>query len=172
MFHNFIETILIKLWREVMKNITIKLEEREHKILKRITKQGKAPARKITRANILLLANRKKKTTEIADILGICLETVSRTKKKYVENGLDYAINERQRPGAPIKVDGRAEAEIITLACSNPPEGRAKWSLRLLAERIKLEVSHVTVYNTLKKMKLNRGKLNNGASQKQTQNLF
>jgi len=140
-----------------MKKIDINLPKRDYNILKRVTKQGKAPARTITRANILLLANRKKKTNEIAEILDISTETVSRTKRKYAENGLEYAIYERERPGAPIKVDGRAEAEIITLACSNPPEGRAKWTLRLLADKIQLNVSHVTVHNTLKKMKSNRG---------------
>lgn len=161
-----------KIMGEVMKSIDIKLTGRDHNRAKRITKQGKESARTIIRANILLLANRKKKTKEIADILGVCRETVGRTKKKYVEHGLDYAINERKRPGAPIKVDGRAEAEIITLACSNPPEGRAKWSLRLIAEKIKLEVSHVTVHNTLKKMKLNHGRSNNGVSPRLTQSLF
>jgi transposase len=155
-----------------MKSIEVNLSKKDVNVAKRITRQGRESARKIKRANILLLANRNKKTNEIADILGVCPETVGRTKKKYVENGLDYAINERKRPGAPIKVDGRVEAEIITLACSNPPEGRAKWSLRLIAEKIKLEVSHVTVHNTLKKMKLNRGKSNNGVSQRQTQSLF
>lgn len=134
-----------------MKKIDINLPKRDHNILKRITKQGKASARTITRANILLLANRKKKTNEIAEILEISVETVSRTKRKYAEHGLEYAIYERERSGAPIKVDGRAEAEIITLACSNPPEGRAKWTLRLLADKIQLNVSHVTVHNTLKK---------------------
>ena len=161
-----------KIMGEVMKSIDIKLTERDYNRAKRITKQGKESARTITRANILLLANRKKKTKEIADILEVCPETVGRTKKKYVEHGLNYAINERKRPGAPIKVDGRTEAEIITLACSNPPEGRAKWSLRLIAEKIKLEVSHVTVYNTLKKMKLNHGKSNNGVFPRLTQSLF
>ena len=140
-----------------MKNIKINLKQDEENILKRITKQGKEPVRKIKRAQILLLANKKKKTNEIAEILDICPETVGRTKKKYIENGLDYAITERKRPGKPKKIDGRAEAEIITLACSNPPEGRAKWTLRLLAEKVELNISHVAVYNTLKKTKLSLG---------------
>ena len=140
-----------------MKNIKINLNQNEENILKRITKQGKEPVRKVKRAQILLLANKKKKTKEIAEILDICPETVGRTKKKYIENGLDYAINECKRPGKPKKIDGRAEAEIITLACSNPPEGRVKWTLRLLADKVELGVSHVAIYNTLKKMKLSLG---------------
>ena len=88
-----------------MKSIAINLRQREEKILKRITKQGREPVRKVKRAQILLLANRKKKTNEIAEILDICAETVSRTEKKYVENGLDYAINERPRSGNPGKID-------------------------------------------------------------------
>lgn len=155
-----------------MVGIEIELSKKDVNIAKRITKQGKESARKINRAHILLLSNRKKGTNEIADILGVCPETVSRTKKKYVENGLDYALNERKRSGAPIKFDGRVEAEIITLACSNPPEVSTKWSLRLIAEKIKLEVSHVTVHNRLKKMKLSRGKSNNGVFQKPMQSLF
>jgi len=137
--------------------IAIELSERENNILKRITKQGKEPVRKVKRAQILLLANKKMKTKDIAEILDVSQETVSRTKKKYIEKGLNYAINERERPGAPVKVDGRAEAEIIKMACSNPPEGRVKWTLRLISNKIKLDISHVTVYNTLKKMKLNLG---------------
>ena len=140
-----------------MKRIEVKLTQREHNILTRITKQGKESARTIMRSNILLLANKAWRTKDIAETLDICNETVSRTKKKYIEEGVYGAIKEKERPGAPCKVDGRGEAEITLLACSDPPEGRSKWTLRLLAEKVELEVSHVTVYKTLKKMKLNLG---------------
>jgi len=125
--------------------------------LRDITRKGKESARKIKRANVLLLADEGKKDKEIQEIVRVSDTMVETTRKKFVLEGLENAINEKPRPGQPKKIDGRKEAELITLACSNPPEGRVKWTLRLLADKIKLDISHVAVYNTLKKMKLSLG---------------
>lgn len=136
----------------------LSLNNEQREVLINITTKGKESARKIKRANILLLIDNGKKDKEISEILKTSTRTIERIRKNFIEKGLESAINEEKRPGAPKKVDGRAEAEIITLACSEPPEGRAKWTLRLLADRvIKVDITHVTVYNTLKKMKLNLG---------------
>lgn len=133
------------------------LNEDQKKFLKNLTRKGKESVRKINRARVLLLSNEGKKDKEIQEIVGVSDTMVETTRKKFVLEGLENAINEKPRPGQPKKIDGRKEAELIALACSQPPEGRAKWTLRLLADKIMLDISHVAVSNTLKKMKLNRG---------------
>jgi len=141
-----------------MRKSNLSLSEEQKESLINIISKGKESARKIKRVNILLLINDGKKDTEISETLKTSTRTVERIRKKFLEEGLENAINEKKRPGAPKKVDGRGEAEIITLACSNPPEGRLKWTLRLIADNlVDLDVTHVTVHNTLKKTRLNLG---------------
>jgi transposase len=99
---------------------------------------------------------------EIAEALIVSKSTVGRIRKRYHEGGLDFALNEKARSGAPPKIDGRIEAELTLLACSEPPDGRSKWTVRLLADKlVELEViesiSHMSVQRQLKKMKLNLG---------------
>jgi len=83
-------------------------------------------------------------------------------KKRYFEGGLDFALHEKARSGAPLKMDGRIEAQLTLLACSDPPEGRSRWTVRLLADKlVEMEVvdsiSHMSVQRLLKKMKLSLG---------------
>ena len=123
---------------------------------------GKSSARSQTRARILLLADEGRDDDEITDILKVSKSTVSRIKKRYCDGGLDFALNEKPRSGAPLKMDGRIEAQLTLLACSDPPEGRSKWTVRLLADKlVEMEVvdsiSHMSVQRLLKKMKLNLG---------------
>lgn len=133
------------------------LNQDQRRFLKNITRKGKESARKINRARVLLLSDEGKKDKEIMETLRVSDTMVENTRKKFVAEGLENAINEKPRPGKPKKIDGRKEAELITLACSDPPEGRSKWTLRLLADKIELDISHVAVYNTLKKTKLSLG---------------
>lgn len=133
------------------------LNEDQKTFLKNLTRKGKNSVRKINRARVLLLSDEGKKDKEIQKIVGVSDTMVETIRKKFVLEGLENAINEKPRPGQPKKIDGRKEAELIALACSQPPEGRAKWTLRLLADKIMLDISHVAVYNTLKKMKSNHG---------------
>jgi transposase len=133
------------------------LNEDQRTFLKNLTRKGKESVRKINRVRVLLLSDEGKKDKEIQEIVGVSDTMVEMTRKKFVLEGLERAINEKPRPGQPKKIDGRKEAELIALACSQPPEGRAKWTLRLLANKIMLDISHVAVGNALKKMKLNRG---------------
>ena len=135
----------------------VSLDKQQRKFLKDITTKGKESARKIKRASILLLADEGKKDKEIMETVRVSDGMVENIRKKFVLEGLENAINEKSRPGQPKKINGRKEAELITLACSQPPEGRAKWTLRLLADKIELDISHVAVYNTLKKTKLSLG---------------
>lgn len=133
------------------------LNQEQKVFLKDLTRKGKESARKINRARVLLLADEGKKDKEIMENVRVSDGMVETTRKKFVLGGLENAINEKPRPGQPKKIDGRKEAELILLACSNPPEGRSKWTLRLLADKIELDISHVAVRNTLKKTKLSLG---------------
>jgi transposase len=88
--------------------------------------------------------------------------TSNRIRKRYCEGGLESALNEKARSGAPTNIDGRIEAKLTLLACSEPPEGRSKWTVRLLADKlVEMEVvdsiSHMSVQRLLKKMKLSLG---------------
>jgi len=141
-----------------MKGFKIKLKAKEEQILKDIVKKGTEKARKITRCRILLLCNANKNKTTIASILSINPNTISNTCRRFLGEGLESAINEKPRPGAPTIFDGKLKAKITALACSEPPEGRSQWSLRLLADKaVELElidsISHAKIGTILKKTK-------------------
>jgi transposase len=141
-----------------MKGFKIKLKAKEIKILKSIISKGEEKARKITRCRILLLCNENKNKATIASMLSINPNTISNTCRRYIDEGLDSAINEKPRPGAPTLFDGKLRAKITALACSTPPEGYSKWSLRLLSDKaVELDlvdsISHTDVGRILKKTK-------------------
>jgi transposase len=99
---------------------------------------------------------------EIVETLKVSKTTVCRIRKRYCEGGLDYALREKPRSGAPAKIDGKIEAKITMIACSEPPDGRSKWTLKLLADKlVEMEVvdsiSNMTVQRVLKKMKSSPG---------------
>jgi len=136
----------------------VSLNEEQREYLKSITNKGKESARKIKRAHILLLADKGKKDKEIQKIVKASDTTIERVRKRFALEGLDVGINEKPRPGQPKKLDGRGEAILIATACSNPPDGRSEWSIRLLTDKlVELNIKRETVRTTLKKMKLNRG---------------
>ena len=129
-------------------------EERTH--LLDFIKSGKHSARKLNRARILLLADEGKADGEIAEALHTGTATVQRTRQRFVEGNLEGALNERPRPGGQKKLDEKGEAILETLAHSKPPEGRKRWTLQLLADRlVQLKVvaslSYETVRQELKK---------------------
>ena len=139
----------------------LKLTNKELKTLKALTKSGIIKARKVNRCRILLLANERKSQYEIADILKMSRTTINETCKRYVQGGLDNALNERPRSGAPNIFSGKQQAKITALACSTPPEGAGRWSLRLLADKavelkIVEDISYETVGVMLKKTNLSR----------------
>ncbi len=119
-----------------MKSLEIRLEEEEVQFLNEFVKKGFRKAREVYRANTLLLADKGKKEAEIAEILSVHRKTIWRIKKRYVEKGLETALKYKPRSGQPIKYDEKKQAEIIALACSYPPEGRKRWSIRLLVEEV------------------------------------
>jgi len=140
----------------------VRLKEEEREGLSRYLRRGKSSARSLTRARILLLADEGRDDGEISKALKVSKSTANRIRKRYFEEGLEFALHEKARSGAPTKMDGRIEAQLTLLACSEPPDGRSKWTLRLLADRlVELEavesISHMSVQRLLKKMKSNRG---------------
>jgi transposase len=113
--------------------VDLTAEEREH--LLQVIRRGQQSARKITRARILLKAADGWPDDHIAAALDVGVATVERTRKRFVEANL-AALNDRPRPGARPKLDGKQEAHVIALACSQAPEGQAHWTLRLLAGKV------------------------------------
>jgi len=140
----------------------VHLNEQEREELRQYLRKGKSSARSLTRARILLLADDGRDDEEIAETLNVSKSTIIRIRTRYCEGGLDSALHEKARSGAPSKIDGRIEAELTLLACSDPPDGRSKWTVRLLADKLVEiavvdSISHMSVQRLLKKMKLNLG---------------
>ena len=150
-----------------MKKYIVTLAEDEREALGELTSKGKRKSQKILAALILLGCDEGKFQTkrstneEIARVLNTSMRKIDRVKKRFVEEGLEVALNGRK--GSRIyakKADGDFEAHLIALSCSEPPEGFARWSLRLLADKVaKLDyiggISHEVVRRVLKKTKSN-----------------
>ncbi|MBI1914876.1 MAG: helix-turn-helix domain-containing protein [Planctomycetes bacterium] len=124
--------------------------------------------RQRNRVDILLCAADGDTDAEIADDLGIATNTVARIRQRFVADGLDAAVSEKTRGGAPPKLDGKQEALLIALACSPAPEGQTCWTIRRLTERVVgLEIAHPvsreTVRRLLKKTSSSRGSSSPGA---------
>lgn len=135
-------------------------EERER--LLKLIGQGETKARTLSRARILLKADEGLSDEQIAKMLYNGSATVGRVRQRFVEEGLESALHERPRRGQKPKLSGRDEAHLIAVACSAAPDGQAKWSLRLLADKavalgLAESLSHETVRRVLKKTTLNRG---------------
>lgn len=148
------------------KKYPVILTASEREQLKALIAAGTAPARKLTHARILLKADQSPQgpgwvDEKVADAVEVSQPTVCRVRKQYFEEGLEAALN-RRPPNREYhrKLDGEQEARLVALACSEPPEGQARWSLRLLADKlvelkiVQEEVSYQTVRRTLKKTNL------------------
>jgi len=137
----------------------VKLKPKERKYLKELIAKGIKKARTLTRCRILLMADKRKTDTQIIEALSTARNTVRTVRYRYVHDGLESAINEQPRPGAPNKFTGRDKAKVTALACSKPPEGHTRWTLRLIADSmveldIVDDISHQTVKRILKKTNL------------------
>jgi transposase len=138
------------------KRFIVDLTHEERASLASLLGKGVAPARKLTRARILLLADEGGSDQAIAAALHVHPATVERTRRRFVEGNLERALTEKPRPGGRAKLDGRQEAFLIALVCSQAPEGRSRWTMQLLADRlVELQIveaiSDETVRRTLKK---------------------
>ena len=154
--------------------VTLTQEEREE--LETLTKRGKTHAKRFVHARALLLCDAGDngpawKVEDVAEALGITSRTIEHLKKRFVESGLEAAMERKSRDKPPrdIKFDGAFEARLIALACTDAPEGRTRWTVRLLADKaVELNfaesVSPMTVQRTLKKTNLSLISANTGKS--------
>ena len=139
----------------------VELTDTEREKLFLLTRSGETKARRWRRARTLLLADRnrpgdERSDAEIAAALGCCVRTIERTRKRFVEEGLEAALSEAPRPGRAKKLSPKEEALLIATACTEPLEGRDRWTMRLLsAQMVELTahevVSRELVRRTLKK---------------------
>ena len=114
----------------------VKLAESERSRLNEVSHRGKPSVRTVKRALALLKADEGLRDGEIAGVLLINAATVARVRKRFVEEGLEAAINDKPRPGRERKLDGKQEAHLVAIACSSPPEGHVNWTLHLLAGKV------------------------------------
>ena len=153
-----------------MKRYVVTLERQERKEFEAITRKGSHQSQKVINALILLNCDEgeynphRARGEAIAEVLRISARKVDRVKRRFVEEGMEAALGGRQgrRPSYERKADGEFEAHLVALSCSEPPEGHARWSLRLLADRVVElgyidSVSHETVRRVLKKTPSSRG---------------
>ncbi len=148
--------------------VDLAADEREQ--LHQLIKRGKPSARKVTRARILLHAADGLSDEQISAALKTGTATVERTRQRFVEEGLG-CLNERPRPGQRRKLSGKQEAHLIAVACTPAPDGQARWTLQLLADKV-VELKYAdsiareTVRQVLKKTTSSRGSNSSGASRK------
>jgi transposase len=147
----------------------VQLSGEQERTLKAMVSKGSSKARVMTRARILLMAHRQTSDADISGALGISVQMVQATRKRFVLGGLDDALFDAPHPGRPAKFDGKDRAAITALACSEAPKGHAQWSIRLLAEKaVELnvvdEIAPSTVFYILKKTRSSRTAKGSGAS--------
>jgi len=152
-----------------MKKYIVTLTEDERKNLTTITSKGKHRSQKVINSLILLgcdegeFQKKRSANKELSQVLNISMKRIDRVKKRFVEDGMDIALEGRKSSRIYKKmIDGDFEAHLVALSCSEPPEGFSRWSLRLLADKVVEnqhidKVSHETIRRVLKKMKLNLG---------------
>jgi transposase len=145
-----------------MKRYIVELTDAERDQLRALASKGAASARKIRRARTLLLAADGRTDAAIAGALQIGVATIERTRRRFVEEGLAAALTERERPGGAPKLTPKQQAFTVALACTKPPEGRDRWTLQLLADRlVELEVipdiSDESIRRLLKKTRSSPG---------------
>jgi len=139
-------------------------EQRSH--LENLIRSGSGLARTQTKARILLMTDRSsgkvRNDAEIAESVMVNVATIGRTRRKFVNEGMEAALHDKPRPGGKPKITGEIEAKLTMLACSDPPEGHDRWTIQLLADKlVELQyiesISRVAVGKRLKKVNLSLG---------------
>jgi hypothetical protein len=148
------------------KHVTVTLTEEQRLTLISLIHSGTATARTLTKARILLFldSSQSEPRTEVEIVSALlCSQAhVGRTRRQFVHEGLEAALYDKPRPGRAPKIDGATEAKMIKLACSTPPDGHSRWTLRLLADHMVASgyidsITNVGVYKRLKKINFNLG---------------
>jgi putative transposase len=139
--------------------------------LETFTRTGSHSSRSLIRAQVLLLNHQGYKLSDIATLLGISYATASTTRARYKREGLNNALSEKVRSGAPRKITAELEAHITAVVCTDAPEGRVCWTLELLRDEIVQlnyveSISKESVRTVLKKVNSNLGERNNGVSRR------
>jgi transposase len=152
-----------------MKKYRVQLSQEQRQQLEQEVKTGKGPARQLMHARVLLKADEGAdgpgwSDEQIREALEVSVPTIERVRRRFDEHGLEDAMTRRPQPERPQKrkIDGEQEAHLIALCCSEVPTGHDHWTMRLLADKMVTlvyveQVSHKTVWETLKKMNSNRG---------------
>jgi transposase len=152
-----------------LKKYLVELTAEERSQLIALTGRGKASARRLKRALVLLAASIGDKDEDIATRVQVSVRNIQRLRQRFVEEGLEAALSERPRPGKARLLTNRQEALLIAITCSTPPPGRAQWTMKLLADRLvelkEVEgISDETVRRTLKRGRSSPGNARSGAS--------
>ena len=147
----------------------VELTQSERSALIETSGRGKPLARTVKRALALLKADEGLSDREAAEAVSLSAATVARVRRRFVEEGVEAAINDRPRPGRGRKLNGRQEAHLVAITCSNAPEGHAHWTLQLLADQVVAmefagSIFLETVRQILKKTNSNHGRRKSGAS--------
>jgi len=144
-----------------MPKIEFKLKSKDRVFLINLTKTGNRASREFERAYVLLALDKGKTHAEITEFYNVSRITIWRVKKKYLESGPEEAIKDEPRSGQPIKHDEKDNADIIAMVCSKAPEGRARWTLRLLEETLKeqngMTINRESIRLLLKKTNVSLG---------------
>ncbi|MEX0795798.1 MAG: helix-turn-helix domain-containing protein [Acidimicrobiia bacterium] len=161
-----------------MKRYRVTLTPKEREDLEALTRTNKTNAKRFLYARALLLCDAGPEgsawtVADVAEAMGVSVRSIEHLKKRFVEEGLDAALERKKPDRSPREIifDGAFEARVIALACSEPPEGRRRWTVRLLAEKaVEIElapsVSHMTVQRVLKKTNLSLTDLSTGRSRR------
>jgi transposase len=118
------------------KKYIVELTAEERNALEKLLRKGKISACRLKRAQILLAADAGQIDQQIAQTVQVHVATVERIRKRFVLGGVDHALTEKKRPGGQAKLDGKGEATLVALACSDPPNGHATWTMQMLADRL------------------------------------
>ena len=159
------------------KQYLVTLTDEELASVLALTHKGRIAARRLTRVHILRLAHEHQTDETIAQTLHTSVATIERVRERFVVGGVDYALSEEPRSGAPRQLDGKQEAFLVALACTTPPEGHQTWTMQLLADQlieskvVATSVSDETVRRTLKKTSSSPGSAVNGVFRKLARSL-
>lgn len=150
-----------KLNHEDMPKINLKLKPKDREFLINLTKTGSRPSKEFERAYILLALDKGKTNTEITDFYNVSRITIWRVKNKYLNSGVEEALKDEPRSGQPVKRDDKDNADIIAMVCSDAPDGRSRWTLRLLEKTLKeqngITTNRESIRLLLKKTNVNLG---------------